>query len=145
MKLIKVPAAMALNHTGSPISKPAAATPAYSAQIVPKLANSSPSTAAYPQWRPQRSRTKATKPLPVAAPRRTATRWNCTNRIVDAGMIQSSRYPCSAPRIEYVVMPAGSSSESPASKPGPSTARNDANAPAPATRIAAKRAAMPRR
>ena len=90
-RVISVPAAIALIHEGSPINEPAAATPAYSAQMVPKLAKSSASTAAYPQRCPQRSRTTATKPFPVAAPRRTATRWNCTNSTVEAGMIQSNR------------------------------------------------------
>ena len=72
---IKTPAIGALIQDGMPISDPAAEMPAYSAQMVPKFANSRPITATYPSPRPQRSRMMPTNPLPVAAPTRTASRW----------------------------------------------------------------------
>jgi hypothetical protein len=74
-----------------PASEHAAATPAYSAQIVPKFASSRPTTAKYPHRWPQRARIAPTNPLPLAAPMRIAIRWNWTSRIVDAGMIHNSR------------------------------------------------------
>ena len=66
------PFATRLANVPAMVLDAAAEIPAYSAQIVPKFANSNPITARYPAAFPQRSRMMPTKPLPLPAPILTA-------------------------------------------------------------------------
>ena len=74
----------------TPNSSSPAATPAYSAHVVPMFATSSATSAAAAERTPNRCRTRPMRPWPVTTPILAPRLWNTTRATVDRSRTQSS-------------------------------------------------------
>ena len=110
-------------YFGTPNISMPDAMPANSEKVVATLPMSSANIASAVRRMPKRSRIRAAKPLPVAAPMRDAVVCTTMSRMHMMGMTHSVVNPNFAPAVEYVEMPPASLPAIAVTMPGPIAAR----------------------
>src|ERR1700690_2369009 len=100
------------------------AMPANSAMTLPKFVIRMPSIIRKVMRRPNSSRIRSLRPLPVTAPMRAHISCTTISATVIGIMVHSNVWPNCAPAAEYVKMPPASLSTFAVMNPGPTTAKN---------------------